>query len=77
MQTAQVFQDEQSQVVRLPIEFRFEGKMVYVKKIGNVVVLIPAQHPWQALFDSLEQFTEDYMADREQPPTQEREDIFA
>ena len=77
MQTAQLFRDGQCQAVRLPDEFRLEGGPVYIKKVRNVIVLIPEQHPWQALFDSLEQFTEDYMAGREQTISQEREDIFA
>ncbi len=42
MKTAKLFQNGQSQAVRLPREFRFEDDRVYVKKSGNVVMLIPA-----------------------------------
>ncbi len=70
MKTAQLFQDGVAQAVRLPQEFQLPGKQVYIKKLGNLIVLIPTDNPWQALFDSLNQFTEDYMNERRQPPTE-------
>lgn len=40
--TAKLFQNGQSQAVRLPKEFRFENlKEVFIKKINGMVVLIP------------------------------------
>ena len=77
MKIAHVYQDGQYQTIRLPKEFRFKGENVYIKKVGNIVVLIPNENPWQSLFESLDQFTDDYMEEREQPPEQKREDIFA
>ena len=41
MKTAKLFQNGQSQAVRLPKEFRFEGEEVFIKKSGSAVVLIP------------------------------------
>jgi len=41
MQTARIFLNGRSQAVRLPKEFRFSGTDVYIKKIGNMVVLLP------------------------------------
>lgn len=73
MKTAKLFQNGQSQAVRLPKEFRFEDDHVYVKKSGNVVILIPAHNSWQSLVDSLDQFTDDFMSVRRQPKTQVRE----
>jgi antitoxin VapB len=77
MRTAKLFQNGQSQAVRLPKEFRFTGKQVFIKKIGNAVMLIPYQNPWQALMDSLDKFSADFMTEREQPTQQVREDLFA
>lgn len=77
MKTAKLFRNGQSQAVRLPKEFRFEGEEVYIKKTGNAVVLIPTAHSWDALFASLDKFTPDFMDDRHQPGPQEREDVFA
>jgi antitoxin VapB len=76
MQTAKLFRNGRSQAVRLPKEFRFKGERVFIKKVGNSVVLIPYQRPWQTLFDSLEQFSDDFMENREQPIQQEREHLF-
>lgn len=77
MRTAKLFQNGRSQAVRLPKEFRFEGGEVYVKRVGNAVVLIPSRDSWRSLFDSLELFSEDFM-ERRDPPLQqdERESLF-
>ncbi len=75
MKTAKLFQNGQSQAVRLPKEFRFEDDHVFVKKTGNVVVLIPAKGSWEFLFDSLNKFSDDFMSERKQPKLQKREDL--
>ncbi len=75
MRTATLFQNGRSQAVRLPKEYRFSGDRVFVKKVGNSVLLIPYQESWQSLFDSLDQFSDDFMDTREQPE-QSRESIF-
>jgi antitoxin VapB len=76
MKVAKLFQNGHSQAVRLPKEFRFEGTEVYVKKIGNAVLLLPYDDPWQPLFESLGKFSEDFMQERNQPTNQTREDLF-
>ena len=77
MDTAKLFINGKSQAVRLPKEYRFRGKKVYLKKMGNAVLLIPEQGSWQPLVESLSLFSEDFMADREQPPAQTREVLFS
>jgi len=77
MQTARLFRNGQSQAVRLPKEFRFSGDKVFIKKIGNAVVLIPYHNSWQSLFESLNQFSDDFMENRDQPvEQQQREPLF-
>lgn len=76
MDTAKLFKNGRSQAVRLPKEYRFEGDRVYIKRVGNTVVLIPYHEPWQSLIDSLEQFSDDFMVEREQPEQQTRETVF-
>ncbi len=76
METAKLFRNGQSQAVRLPKDFRFQGDRVFIKRVGNAVVLIPYQEPWETLFESLDLFSDDFMQDREQPAPQEREDPF-
>ncbi|PIP27690.1 MAG: AbrB/MazE/SpoVT family DNA-binding domain-containing protein [Candidatus Moranbacteria bacterium CG23_combo_of_CG06-09_8_20_14_all_39_10] len=69
---AKVFMNGQSQAVRLPKECRFEEDEVLVKKIGDLVILFPKKSVGQIFEDSLLDFPEDFMKDRNQPPMQKR-----
>jgi antitoxin VapB len=73
VKTAKLFKNGQSQAVRLPRDFRFDDDYVFIKKEGKVVMLIPAKGSWQSLFNSLNKFSDDFLADRKQPLTQKRE----
>lgn len=78
MNIAKLFQNGQSQAVRLPKEFRFEGHEVLIKKMGDSVILSPIHtDPWESLRNSLTKFSKDFMETREQPKEQEREDLFS
>ena len=61
MKTAKLFKNGDSQAVRLPKEFRFEGKEVFIKRAGHAVVLFPTAKSWDALLQSLGKFPEDFM----------------
>ena len=76
MKTAKLFKNGQSQAVRLPLEFRFEGTQVYIKRMGKAVMLLPEQDTWQVLFDSLGLFSDDFLEVRDQPTEQLRETLF-
>lgn len=77
MKTAKLFRNGQSQAVRLPKEFRFDGDEVYIKRVGNAVVLLPDRGSWGGLFESLELFSEDFMESRDQPlQPEKRQDPF-
>lgn len=75
MQQAKLFQNGQSQAVRLPKDFRFEGNSVAIKRVGKAVVLLPYNEPWDTLLDSLSMFSSDFMDERNQPPVDVREDF--
>ena len=76
MQTAKIFKNGQSQAVRLPKEFRFNGKEVYIKKIGNMVLLIPQDQAWDSFVEGLYSLSPDCFSElRVQPPLEMREDI--
>ncbi|RKT44203.1 type II toxin-antitoxin system antitoxin VapB [Thiocapsa rosea] len=75
METAKLFLNGSSQAVRLPKEFRFRGDEVVIKRLGNAVVLLPKEDPWQVMFDALAEFPDDLTLTREQPDVQEREPI--
>lgn len=74
MDTARLFRNGRSQAVRLPKHYRFDGDQVYIKRMGDAVVLLPFDHPWTSLVASLEIFSEDFMAEREQPAEQQKRD---
>ena len=77
MQTAKLFQNGQSQAVRLPKEFRMAGKEVYIKKQGEAIVLLPKEKSWSPLFESLNHFEKDFRIERNQPAeNQKREPMF-
>ena len=75
MQTAKIFLNGRSQAVRLPKEFRFQGTDVFIKKIGNMVILLPKDDPWASLIGSLDQFSEDFMESRHQQTQDDREPL--
>lgn len=77
MKTAKLFQNGKSQAVRLPKEFRMEGKEVYIKRQGEAVVLLPKKKSWDSLINSLDHFADDFKMERNQPETnQDRESLF-
>lgn len=73
MVAAKLFRNGGSQAVRLPRDMAFEGQEVIVRRIGRHVLLSPKEDPWGSLLDSLSMFTDDFMAERDQDPPQERE----
>lgn len=67
MKTAKLFKNGESQAVRLPKEFRFEGTEVLIQRVGDAVVLLPRANSWEALIGSLKKFSTDFMSERDQP----------
>lgn len=63
MQTAKLFKNGNSQAVRLPKEFRFDGDEVCVKRVGSAVVLYEINSRWRQLNEAVGQFTDDFMAE--------------
>ena len=55
-----------SQSVKIPDNFKIKDDKVYLKKVGNALYIIPFHSPWQNLIDSVNEFSEDFMNDREQ-----------
>ncbi len=63
MKTAKLFMNGNSQAVRLPKEFRFEGDEVGIKKVGNTIHLFPKVEAEKSLFDffiGLESVSDDF-----------------
>jgi len=72
MQTAKLFANGGSQAVRLPKDCRFSGSEVFAQKLGSVVVLFSKDDPWAPLLESLEEFPDDFLAERGQGKQQRR-----
>ena len=73
MSIAKLFNHGGSQAVRLPKEFRFEGTLVHVRRVGDEVVLSAAPVAGaEALIAALESFDHAAPMQREQPVEQER-----
>ncbi len=76
METTRLFYSGNSQAVRLPKEFRFSEDRVYIKRLGNAVVLLPCGDPWRALLDGIHLFSDDFMLARTQGEVEDREGPF-
>ena len=74
MATAKIFKSGNSQVLRLPKEFRFNSDRVEIFRRGNEIVLREAPVNAAAIFDVLAELPDDFMcSDREDLPPQECE----
>jgi len=73
MQTAKLFWSGRSQAVRLPKDFRFQGKEVQIRRRGNSVILEPIPDDWAWLDVLSGKLDDDFVeAANEQPEPQER-----
>ena len=61
------------QALNIPKKWRIKDNKAYLKKVGNVLYVIPFNDPWATLFEGVDSFTSDYMEDREQPQQENRE----
>ncbi len=60
MKTARIFKSGNSQAVRLPREFQFDGKEVEILKRDGDLILRPMRKTWKHYFDRARRFTEDF-----------------
>jgi len=72
-QTAKLFMNGRSQAVRLPAEFRFAGREVYVERQGDAVILTPKPLGWDDLFSRPSEVPHDFLVHRDNPVPEERE----
>lgn len=76
METAKIFTTGRSQAVRLPKAFRLSGEEVYVKHIGQGVLLIPKDDPWSILEEGLAEFEPGFTLERQQPVQTDRDALL-
>lgn len=73
VQVAKIFTNGRSQAVRLPKAFRFETGEVYIRQVGEEVVLSAKKPGWAEFFNQKSAFGDDFLAERDNQPPQQRE----
>lgn len=78
MRTATVFQSGPStQAIRIPKDFRLptNTKTVWIKKVGESLVLTPKPDSWEDFFKKVPQVTQDFDMSRDKSKPQKRKDF--
>jgi antitoxin VapB len=72
-ETIKIEKSSGEQILKLPESFKIDDDKVYLKKVGNAIFIIPFHNPWQIMMDSLDQFSDDFMNERNQANQQIRD----
>ena len=76
MKTVKVFRNGGSQAVRLPKEFQLpEDEEICIKRVGDMIYLYPKSKAWELFRQSLGEFSDDFMAERDQGTLEEIEPL--
>ena len=67
MLKTRVFQNGNSQAIRIPQELRTDEKEYCINKIGEVFIAYTVDDPWAPVRQAIGSFSEDFMEDRNQP----------
>ena len=67
MTTTKVFQNGNSQALRIPQEMRTTDKEFFIAKVGNAYIAYPTDDPWLPTRQAIGTFSDDFMEDRQQP----------
>jgi antitoxin VapB len=74
--TAKLFRNGRSQAVRLPVDCRFEGSEVYIRRdpVSGDVILSRRPESWRDFFELMKAIDvpKDFLADRGDAPPQKR-----
>ncbi len=72
---AKLFQNGRSQAVRLPVEYRFDGTEVFIRRTSSgEVILSRKPESWDDFFELMKtvDVPEDFLAERNDAPPQKR-----
>lgn len=75
MNTVRLLNTEGGQTVCLPDNYQLPGNEAGIMRHGRAIIIFPVDNPWQGFFDSWDKFTPDFMENREQLPTETRENL--
>jgi antitoxin VapB len=71
--TARIFMNNRNQAVRLPKEFEFTTREVFIRKEGSDVVLSPKPSDWSSYLANAPVASDAFMEGFEDLPVQERQ----
>lgn len=71
MLTTRIFQNGNSQAMRIPQELRTNTNEYCINKIDGIYIAYPLEDPWAPVRQVIGTFSDDYMADRAQPSWEE------
>ena len=74
-ETVDITNSSGTQSINLPGALIINDDKVYLKKLGNVIYIIPFHNPWQNFINSLSEFSSDFMNFRDQPPSQPHQEF--
>jgi antitoxin VapB len=70
---ARIFMNNRSQAVRLPKEFQFNTREIFIRKEGSDVILSPRPLDWSSYLSEGPVASEQFMEGIQDLPVQERE----
>jgi antitoxin VapB len=70
---AKIFMNNRSQAVRLPKEFQFDTAEVYIRKVGDEIILSPRPADWSSYLATGPVASAEFMEDVGDLPVQERD----
>jgi antitoxin VapB len=71
--TARIFMNNRNQAVRLPKEFEFNTREVFIRKEGSNVIISPKPPDWSSYLSNAPVASDAFMEGIEDLPVQERE----
>ncbi len=69
---AKIFMNNRSQAVRLPKEFQFKTREVFIRKQGNEIILSPTPSDWSSYLAEAPVASTTFMENVEELAVQER-----
>lgn len=75
METIDIIQENNYQLIKIPIDFKINDNKVYIKKMGDTLQIIPYHNLWDNFYKNLSNFSDDYMNERSDFVENNRENI--
>jgi antitoxin VapB len=64
------------QDIKIPGKFKIDDDKAYMKKVGNVIYIIPYHNAWDSMIEATNNFSDDFMEERQQPEANQDRETF-